>query len=65
MPSTVIEKWNYNEENKTLLIVYRSGVVYKYLDVPVDVYDAFLSAFSKGIFLNRVIKKEYEFVKVQ
>lgn len=64
MPSTVIKEWKYYEDTQALVITYNSGAVYKYLQVPPQVYEEFCGAFSKGIFLNRVIKPQYEFVRV-
>ena len=64
MPSTVIKKYHYNEEASELTIVYVSGAIYKYLQVPPEVYTAFREAFSKGSFLNRKIKPCYDFVQL-
>ena len=55
----------YNEASATLRIVFVSGMVYDYRNVPEDVYRAMKSASSKGTFLNRFIKGRYPFKKVK
>ena len=47
-----------------LTIVYVSGAVYNYLDVPQEVFDDFRAAFSKGVYLNRNIKPFFKYKKV-
>jgi hypothetical protein len=65
MPSSVVSKMIYKEETETLRIVYVSGMVYDYKNVPLEVYEAMKSSGSKGIFLNKHIKGNYEFEKVE
>ncbi|MGV3601594.1 MAG: KTSC domain-containing protein [Dyadobacter fermentans] len=64
MPSTVVEKMIYNEDKQTLRIVYVSGMVYDYKNVPWEVYQAMKTSGSKGTFLNKHIKGNFEFEKV-
>ena len=47
-----------------LTIVYVSGAVYNYLDVPQEVFDDFRAAFSKGTYLNKKIKPFFKYEKV-
>ena len=54
----------YKEETETLRIVYVSGMVYDYKKVPWDVYQAMKTSGSKGTFLNKHIKGNFEFEKV-
>jgi len=63
MPSSVINKYFYKPELKILTIVYVSGAVYDYLDVPQEVFDDFRAAFSKGIYLNKNIKPNFRYEK--
>lgn len=65
MPSSVVNRMSYNPESSTLRIVYVSGMVYDYKNVPEKVYKAMKAATSKGTFLNRFIKGHYPFKKVQ
>jgi hypothetical protein len=62
MPSSVVAKIIYNRP--TLTIVYTSGAVYEYVDVPEEVYLAMKAASSKGTFLNKQIKDKYAFRKM-
>ncbi|GGM88240.1 hypothetical protein GCM10010967_21050 [Dyadobacter beijingensis] len=64
MPSTVVDKMIYNEEKQTLRIVFVSGMVYVYKNVPWEVYQAMKASGSKGTFLNEHIKGNFEFEKV-
>lgn len=50
-------------EGKDLLVQFVSGTVYRYKDVPKKVYEEFLSAESKGKFLNENVKVKYVFQK--
>ena len=48
MPSAVIQDYRYQPESKTLLVWFReSGELYRYIDVPPAVYEAFRKASSK------------------
>lgn len=64
MPSSVISKYSYDEAKHILRVVFLSGMVYDYLDVPAKVYDQMKNSISKGGFLNRVIKAKYRFRRV-
>lgn len=64
MPSSVIARYHYNERSLVLTITFVSGSVYKYEKVPLDVYEGFLKAVSKGTFYNEKIKGVFEFVRV-
>jgi hypothetical protein len=64
MPSSVISKMQYDPESEVLRIYYVSGMVYDYKNVPPEVYEAMKASTSRGTFLNRCIKTNYEFEKV-
>lgn len=63
MPSSVVAAIRYDASSSTLRIVYISGAVYDYKNVPEKVYNEMKKAFSKGEFLNNEIKPNYEFEK--
>jgi hypothetical protein len=63
MPSSVIKKYEYHPERRILTIIFVSGAVYDYLDVPQEVYEQMRSMLSKGTFFNEHIKDRYGFVK--
>ena len=64
MPSSVIKSFQYDPTSKVLRIEYQSGMIYDYIKVPAEVYDAMRNAFSKGTYLNRYIKGKYAFKKI-
>jgi hypothetical protein len=64
MPSTVIKSMSYNPDTQRLRIVYVSGLIYDYKNVPQEEYDAMKTAFSKGVYLNQNIKGKYDFEKI-
>jgi len=65
MPSSVVASMKYFPETKTLRVVYVSGHVYDYKNVPEHVYDKMKIASSKGVFLNQFIKTGFDFEKVK
>lgn len=64
MPSSVISTFFYIPSTVTLRIVFVTGMVYDYLDVPQDVFNEMKASFSKGTFFNQHIKGVYDFRKV-
>lgn len=64
MPSSVVAEYKYDDETKVLRVTYVSGAIYDYKNVPADVYEAMRTFRSKGTFLNKVIKENYEFEKI-
>lgn len=65
MPSSVVAAMKYDEASHTLRIIYVSGMVYDYRDVPPEVYESMRKSGSKGYFLNKYIKGRYNFEKVK
>ena len=65
MPSSVIAAIQYDTNSSTLQVVYVSGSVYHYKNVPEEVYNEMKKAFSKGEFLNKQIKPNYGFEKIK
>jgi hypothetical protein len=59
MPSSVIADFKYEPGRERLIVVFVSGRVYEYFDVPADVVAAFQSASSKGSFFNTCIRDCY------
>ena len=66
MPSSVIQWMRYDPEARVLTIAFRGGRgTYRYAAVPVEEWNAFRSAASKGTYLNEVFKgKKYRYGKV-
>jgi len=61
MPSSVVKTILYNPDSKQLTVVFQSGAVYTYYDVPESVYVGFKTARSKGKYLNQYIVDAYSF----
>lgn len=61
MPSTVVDKIIYDATHQILTVVFQSGKVYHYKNVPDHVYISFRNARSKGRYLNRNIKGVYKY----
>ena len=62
--SSSIQAVAYDEASCELLVEFREFGKYVYLGVPPVVYQNFLSAPSKGRFLNEVIRGTYRYRKV-
>ena len=64
MPSSVVASFQYDVSSSTLRVIYVSGMVYDYKNVPEEVYIAMKASFSKGTFLNKNIKGKYAYKKI-
>jgi len=64
MPSAVIKSYSYDPAQQKMEIVYHSGKVYHYLDVPEKVFKEMRSTMTKGIWFNKHIKGKYAFKEV-
>lgn len=62
--STSIAAVAYDEQSSVLEVEYISGRVYRYLDVPEQVFAWLLKARSKAGFVNRMIRDRYEYTEV-
>ena len=65
MPSSVVSTMQYDNTSGTLRIIFVSGMIYDYKNVPEEVYIALKTSGAKGIFLNQHIKGKYEFEKIK
>ena len=61
MPSSVISAFDYEPEECRLTVLFTSGRIYVYEDVPGDIADDFRRAVSKGAFFNRRIRDHYRY----
>lgn len=62
--SSAIAAVGYDAEQQILRLTYRGGETYDYLDVPPEEFREFMSAPSRGICANKIIKPNYEYRKV-
>ena len=65
MPSSVVSSFHYDPASATLRIIFVSGMVYDYKNVPGEIYEAIKTAGSKGRYLNKYIKGHYTFKKIK
>ena len=57
--STSIASVGYQADGGTLEIEFRNGAVYRYAEVPVEIFEQMLVAKSKGQYLHRFIRGLY------
>ena len=62
--SSNIAEVGYEDTTMVLEILFHNGNIYQYFDVPQSVYEEFMSADSKGKFLNANIKNNYRYTKL-
>jgi hypothetical protein len=55
---------HYDKDTATLRVIFVSGLIYDYKNVPEEVYHAMKTSGSKGTYLNKHIKGHYEYEKV-
>ena len=65
MPSSVVASIKYLPDKSILRVVFVSGSVYDYKNVPEEVYNAMRTSGSKGTFLNQHIKGHFKFIKLK
>jgi hypothetical protein len=63
VPSSVIQSFVYDKEERRLVVRFVSGKVYTYNDVPADVVGGFTAAASKGTYFNDVIRDRFPFAR--
>lgn len=65
MPSTVIERSQYDAETRTLSVWFRpSGRRYDYEAVPQETYTALCAAPSKGRYFNEHIRDRFRYRRI-
>jgi len=62
--SSNIASVGYDEPSETLEVEFANGSVYQYYNVGAAVFESFMQAPSKGVFLNTYIKNSYPFSRV-
>lgn len=63
MPSSVIRRFDYDDADRRLDIMFVTGRLYAYHDVPPDEVQAFRAAPSKGEYFNAHIRDRYRFTR--
>ncbi|MFN4091617.1 MAG: KTSC domain-containing protein [Brevundimonas sp.] len=59
-----LDSSNISGARSDLVVQFKNGAVYRYLNVPLETQSAFFAAESHGKFLNAEIKPHYEFEKL-
>jgi hypothetical protein len=59
--STTLAVVAYDDAREILRLEFRSGALYRYYGVPAPVYEALLSAPSKGGYFNRAIRGNFPY----
>ncbi len=62
--SSNIAQIGYSPESSTLEILFHTGSVYQYFNVPASVYSALMNAYSKGTYFAQSIKNSYRYIQV-
>ena len=65
MDSSALAAVGYDADSRTLLVRFRSGEAYAYLDVPAEVHAGLLAAPSKGRFFQARIDPVFRFVRLE
>ena len=62
--SSMIHAVGYDAETKTLEVVFNSGRIYRYEDVPLEEYEGLMDAESKGRYMRANIIDVYPYYRV-
>lgn len=63
--SSGLKSASYNCMNGSMTITFNSGSVYKYNDVPLDLFTKFRLAKSQGQFFNKQIAPNFTYKKLK
>jgi hypothetical protein len=63
--STSINAVGYDPQTNHLEIEFKNGRVYRYIDVPPDIYDALMHSESHGEYFNANIRDSFKFDRLQ
>ncbi len=61
LDSSVLSSARYDPDQRLLEIEFRTGRIYRYFNVPMEVFRDLLQAQSKGRFFNRFIRDNYQY----
>jgi len=65
IPSSALTAAGYSKRLHIMEIEFTNGAIYRYLDVPTDVYRDFMSAQSKAQFYDWNIKGHYQSLRLR
>lgn len=61
--SSNIARFTYDDNNYVLSVEFKSGGLYKYFDVPPNVFEQMRAAQSQGQYLAQQIKGSYRYAR--
>ena len=64
LQSTSLNAATFQEQRGYLELEFGSGAIYRYRDVPAQVYDELLRAESKGRYFNQHIRNRFRYAKI-
>lgn len=62
--SSSLASIGYSPTQAALEVEFKHGAIYRYLDVPAAIFEAFVAAESKGTFFNQTVKDCYSYQRV-
>ncbi len=62
--SSNLEHAKYDETNQKLTIGFKTGALYEYTDVPMDVWEGLINASSAGSFFHQAIRGAFNYARV-
>ena len=62
-PSGII-RLGYNDDDSTLEVSFQSGSTYQYADVPIEVFEGFVNAPSKGKYFHANVRDSYQYTRI-
>jgi hypothetical protein len=62
--STALKSVGYDGVAHVLEVELQSGLIYRYFDVPLSVYEALMSAPSKGRYFDDNVQGKYEYRRI-
>jgi hypothetical protein len=62
--SSNIAEIGYDEDRRVLEVLFKTGSVYQYFDVPLQEYQGLMQASSCGQYLNANIKGRFRYARV-
>ena len=65
LDSSSLHSVEYSTQTTTLEVAFCRGSVYRYFDVPFDIYDALLRAESKGRYFIASIRTNFRFERLK
>ena len=65
LESSVLESAGYDAKTRVLEIAFHSGAIYRYLEVPEEIFRRLLAAESKGRFFSAAIRDKFRSERVK